>query len=131
MSESNGRDDRGRFAVGYRGGPGRPRREAEPVYVDAIFTAVPVEAWTEIVARAVNDAKAGKDSARAWLSKLLGIDAPRKVTHTDADGQPISFAALLDAAQNVTAPPRSDSRPRPNVVDVEAEIARLEEERKR
>src|SRR5690348_4117814 len=118
MSEPSGRDERGRFAVGYAGGPGRPRSEADPVYVDAIFTAVPVDAWMEIVARAVNDAKDGKGSARAWLSKLMGIDAPRKVTHTDAEGNPISFAALLEAAQNVTAPPRSDSRPRPNVVDV-------------
>jgi hypothetical protein len=131
MSESNGRDRGGRFAVGNQGGPGRPRREVERAYVDASIGAVTIDAWMEVVTRAVNDARDGNGPARAWLSKLLGIDAPRKVTHTDADGEPLTLGAVLSVAQTATAPPRPDPEPRPNVINVEAEIARLEGEQKR
>jgi hypothetical protein len=129
MSESNGRDERGRFATGNQGGPGRPRREVERAYLDASIGVVTIDAWMEVVIRAVNDAKDGNGAARAWLSKLLGIDAPRKVTQTDADGESLTLGAVLSVAQTATAPPRPDPEPRPNVVNVEAEIARREGER--
>jgi hypothetical protein len=128
VSETNGRDRGGRFAAGNLGGPGRPRRDVERAYVDATVAAVPIDAWSEIVSQAVADAKAGDGVARAWLSKVLGIDAPQKVAHTDADGAPLSLATLLAAAHNVVSPPRPETERRPNVVDVDAELARLERE---
>jgi hypothetical protein len=126
VSEANGRDKGGRFAAGNLGGPGRPRREVERAYVDATIAAVPIDAWGEIVTQAVVDAKAGDGVARAWLSKVLGIDAPQKVAHTDADGAPLSLATLLAAAHNVVSPPRPETERRPNVVDVDAELFKLE-----
>lgn len=87
MSEANGRDKNGRFAAGNPGGPGRPRREVERAYVDATTAAVPIDAWTAIVTKAVADAKAGDGVARAWLSKVLGIDGAQKLAGDDAQGE--------------------------------------------
>jgi len=63
---------------GQSGNPkGRPRREIERGYVDATIGGCPVKAWSEIVARAVADAKGGDGKARDWLTRLLlGSDAP-------------------------------------------------------
>jgi hypothetical protein len=128
MSEANGngRDSGGRFTPGNPGGPGRPRREVERAYLDAVVAAVSIQDLTEIVEKAKADAKAGDGVARAWLSKVLGIDAPQKIAATDADGEPLGLALLLAASQHVPAP-RSEPERRANVVvDVNAELARLE-----
>jgi hypothetical protein len=71
-----GRGERGRFAAGNPGGPGRPRRVTERKYLRALVGAVPLKDWREIVRRAVTDAKAGDGQARNWLSKLLCGDDP-------------------------------------------------------
>jgi hypothetical protein len=126
VSDANGRDKGGRFAAGNAGGPGRPRREVERAYVDATIAAVPIDEWGEIVKQAVVDAKAGDGVARAWLSKVLNIDGVQKVAHTDADGAPLSLATLLAAAHSVPTPPRPETERRPNVVDVDAELFKLE-----
>lgn len=68
-----GRGARGRFTRGNPGGPGRPPRLVERHYLQALSEACPVEVWREIVAAAVESAKAGDAQARGWLSKhLLG-----------------------------------------------------------
>ena len=81
MTETTvGHDERGRFAVGNSGGPGRPRRAIEREYLRAVSDAVPLEAWTAIVERAVSDAKDGDDKARNWLAKYVIGDAPIGLT---------------------------------------------------
>lgn len=70
MSE-NGRDQAGRFAAGNPGGPGRPRRAVEREYLAVLGEAVPLDAWRDVVARALADAQAGDAAARNWLSKYL------------------------------------------------------------
>jgi hypothetical protein len=71
-----GRGERGRFADGNPGGPGRPRRATERQYLRALVGAVPLKDWRAIVKRAVEDAKAGDGQARNWLSKHLCGDDP-------------------------------------------------------
>ena len=65
------RDNKGQFAEGNSGGPGRPRRAIERDYLRVLSDACPLETWQEIVERAVSEAKEGDPQARAWLSKYL------------------------------------------------------------
>lgn len=74
MSKTNGRDRGGRFTAGNKGGPGRPRRAFEEGYRTATIATVSIDDWAAIVAKAREQAKAGNDKARAWLTKVLGID---------------------------------------------------------
>jgi len=73
---SNERDENGRFAPGWKGGPGRPPRAVEADYLQAISDVCTPAAWRSIVERAVNDAKSGNWQARAWLAKYLVGEAP-------------------------------------------------------
>jgi|TARA_Y100000310_G_scaffold53034_1_gene48653 hypothetical protein len=66
-----GRDDKGRFAEGNSGGPGRPRRAIERDYLRTLAEACPLETWEVIVVKAVKEAVEGDEKARAWLSKYL------------------------------------------------------------
>lgn len=75
----NGRDKRGRFTPGHAGGPGRPKRDTEREYLDALIGAVSLADWREIVLRAVEDAKDGDKDARAFLAKHL-IGDPLKIS---------------------------------------------------
>ena len=71
MSGEWGRDARGRFAPGWKGGPGRPRREVEDSYLKALCDTVAPGDIVEIAKRAVEDAKKGDSRARDWLSRYL------------------------------------------------------------
>jgi hypothetical protein len=63
-----------RFVKGCAPGPGRPKRQTEAAYLSDDDAACPLEAWSEIVASAVDAAKQGdSQAARSWLTKhLLG-----------------------------------------------------------
>jgi len=75
MAKANGRCDRGKFAPGNPGGPGRPRRAVEREYVAVLSDVVTVDVWRDVVTRAVEDAKAGNARARDWLSRyVLGAE---------------------------------------------------------
>ena len=67
----NDRDEHCRFAEGNAGGPGRPPRRIERDYLRALAGVVDLDAWQEIVQRAVDDARNGDAKARAWLSRHL------------------------------------------------------------
>ena len=62
------RDEKGRFANGNSGGPGRPKQAD---YAKSLRGAVSVEDWSAITSKAVSDAKSGNAKARDWLSKYL------------------------------------------------------------
>lgn len=66
----------GQFLDGNRGGPGRPSRQTELDYLRATSAACSVEDWTQIVARAVTDARAGNAKAREFLAKYVLGSAP-------------------------------------------------------
>lgn len=70
------RDANGRFVKGHVGGPGRPRRPVEQEYLATLNGAVTLDAWREIVQRAIEDAKNGEAKARDWLAKYLLGDSP-------------------------------------------------------
>jgi len=50
------RDSSGRFQVGTAGGPGRPRRQTEAAYMQAMMDEVPLETWRDVVRAAVTAA---------------------------------------------------------------------------
>ncbi|HEV3023438.1 MAG TPA: hypothetical protein VGX76_13280 [Pirellulales bacterium] len=61
-----------------------------------------------------------KIKAQERIDKLLGLEAPQKLEHAGADGQPLTFAALLLASQ---APPAEEtatapSEPMPEPLDI-------------
>ena len=62
------RDIGGRFGKGNRSG-GRPRKEVEDQYLQALRTSISIQDFKKIVTRAVKDAKGGDKSARDWISK--------------------------------------------------------------
>jgi hypothetical protein len=70
MSDEH-RDTNGRFGKGGKGGPGRPRRAIESDYLAKLSEAVPLSVWQEIVAKAVEEAREGDHTARAWLAGYL------------------------------------------------------------
>jgi hypothetical protein len=65
-----------RFKPGNPGGPGRPRRATEQQYLSSMAAVVTIEDWQAITSRAVQDAKAGDNAARTWLSRHLVGDEP-------------------------------------------------------
>jgi hypothetical protein len=68
---SNGRNDKGRYANGNQGGPGRPPLAREKDYLRVTVGGCSVDDWGAIVQRAVKDAKQGDPRARDWLSRHL------------------------------------------------------------
>lgn len=69
--KSPGRTATGQFAKGNPGGPGRPPRHVEVTYMAGLFAACTLDDWTEIVRRAVDDAKQGDAKARDWLASYM------------------------------------------------------------
>lgn len=82
MTDQTGRGPNGKFARGNAGGPGRPRRETEREYLEAISEVVKQADWRRIVRKAKDDAIAGDAKARDWLGKYLIGDAARDDTGT-------------------------------------------------
>jgi hypothetical protein len=85
MSDRNRDPQTGRFAPGWRGGPGRPRRAIEADYLAVLSEAVPMERWRAIVEKAVEQAASGDAKAREWLAGYL---MPRP-----GEGSPLAEAA--------------------------------------
>lgn len=80
---------RGRpFKPGNPGGPGRPKRETERAYLSVMMRLCPPSTWATICERAVQDALAGDDKARAFLARYLlpsgTIDAFMEVDASEA-----------------------------------------------
>ena len=65
--------------------PGPPRRAVEREYLATLSEAVPLDAWREIIAAAVEKAKAGDAKARDWLARYLLGEKPMTLTDLAAD----------------------------------------------
>jgi len=102
-SAMDGRDERGRFAPGNAGGPGRPRRDTERAYLSMLAEACPLERWRAIVQRAVADAAGGDAKAREWLSTyLLGKPAGEAPTlHALAVQEATGYDPVQEAVATV------------------------------
>ncbi len=91
---SNMHDEKGRFAPGNPGGPGRPRRVVERDYVSIVADVCPPERWRRIVERTVTDAEAGDPKAREWLGKHLTGKEPEsllRIARKDAQGKTVEM----------------------------------------
>lgn len=94
----------GHFLPGNPGGPGRGRRSKEEQYLRALTMRVSLEDWSEIIDKAVVDAKFGDDKARRWLSDYL-IGKPTEYVQADvtSGGQVIAFREVV-----AVLPPEAD-----------------------
>lgn len=113
------RGTNGRFTKGNPGGPGRPRREVEQEYRNATLGKVHMTRWRKIVARAVDDAEVGDAKARSWLTDILGLRPPQRISETDPDGNTMTLGRLL-----TTLAERGDREP-DNIINVDEEYERL------
>jgi len=66
-----GRNERGQFAKGCKGGPGSPRRETEENYLKLTVAKTTPDKWAKIVVKAINQAIGGDHRARQWLGDIL------------------------------------------------------------
>ena len=90
------RDDKGRFATGNGGGPGRPKKEREVEYYRIMQTLCTSSDWATIVAKAVEQAKRGDAVARKFLADyLIGPPVERKEISGD-NGGPIILKVVYD-----------------------------------
>jgi hypothetical protein len=90
------RHDNGRFALGNRGGPGRPRRDIEANYLAVLGEAVPIETWGAIVTKAVDQALDGDAQARTWLSNyLIGKPLFQAVEDSAPSGPRVTLNMIL------------------------------------
>jgi molybdenum cofactor biosynthesis enzyme len=65
------------FKPGWKGGPGRPKRQTEREYLDAAIARCTPERWQKIVDKALEQAEKGDATARAWVSAILIGKEPR------------------------------------------------------
>lgn len=71
QSMENGRDTKGRFAAGSKGGPGRPRRAVERDYLVKSSDCISLDDWGQIVKKAVQNAKKGDARAREFVARFV------------------------------------------------------------
>jgi hypothetical protein len=83
MATQPDRAANGRFAPGWRGGPGRPRRATERDYLAALGEAVTIDRWRKIVERAASNAENGDAKARDWLGSYLVGRAQEVIKFSD------------------------------------------------
>lgn len=76
---ADGRNKQGQFVKGYKGGPGRPKRNYEERYIRWMSRRVKKKDWDMIVDVAIANAKAGNSKARQWLSDYLIGKPPQQV----------------------------------------------------
>lgn len=102
-----GRDDRGRFAPGNSGGPGRPKRAVELEYIKALADTVTLDDWRAVCQSALEAAKAGDAKAREWLAGyLIGAKAKTlsELAYYEALG--IDGATLVEASVRQVVDPK-------------------------
>ena len=101
------RNEQGRFMVGNRYGKGRPPRATEAGYLAVLMEACDLDTWRNVVNRAIEDAQAGDDKARAWLANyLLGAPGAKAPTTTNVIIQQLlgDDPALELAAERLAKP---------------------------
>ena len=104
------RNPQGRFQPGTKGGPGRPPRATEENYLLALVDACPLETWTEIVQKAVTDAREGDDRSRAWLASYL-LGSPKGSAPSPSTalvGRLLGTDKVLESAARILAKPELD-----------------------
>jgi hypothetical protein len=88
------RDEKGKFAKGNGGGPGRKPRQTEQRYFELLRDSVSETDWKEIITKAVTDAKRGDSVARKFLADYIIGPPVEKKEITGADGDSIIVTLL-------------------------------------
>jgi len=110
------RDEKGRFAQGNAGGPGRPARAREEAYLRVITEVVKLDDWRKVVVAAVQDATLGEDGqtrerGRRWLGDyILGRPRQTFLVNKDAGADSTEFEHLSDEElERIANEPGSDA----------------------
>ena len=86
MKNRKDRDSKGRFLQGAKSpSPGRPPRRVEEQYLAATIGGCSLDDWSEIVAKAVQDAREGNRYARDFLARYLLPESALKVLLAPAE----------------------------------------------
>ncbi len=108
--EPNGRDSNGRFAPGNSGSSGRPAGPRnQQAYLNAMRDGVSLEDWAAIVAKAVDDAKAGNRHARSFLARHLLPPPVAKLALTVPTGEQSASAPWDEPAMQAFVTGLSDA----------------------
>ena len=101
----------GTFALGHAGGPGRPKRSTEENYLQVLSEQVTLKDWTEVVQRALDDAKNGDNRARDWLGTyLMGDKPPAMLLKPEPTIDAVALAAELRKDRDYVRYCRAKSR---------------------
>lgn len=89
----------GKFLPGCKGGPGRKPVESERRYLITLGERLSIDRWASIIDRAIDEAEAGSESAREWLSKWA-LGKPGSLSLEDLlrvrQGSPTARSVLED-----------------------------------
>jgi hypothetical protein len=99
--ETAGRDAKGRFLPGHKGGPGRPPRATEAEYLDALKASVPLDRWQRVIEAALQQAEQGDPKARDWLAKYL---LPKEADPAQTDDAPAPVKVEVHVVDARVAP---------------------------
>lgn len=95
---ANQRDDRGRFAPGNKGGPGRPPLSDELALIEGIRQAVTAERVAEVMdklfAMGMNKRYPNVRALELWLSYAIG--KPQNKIDVTSDGEPIQRISMIE-----------------------------------
>jgi hypothetical protein len=107
---STDRNANGRFAAGWHGGPGRPRRSVEAQYLTTLRESVPLETWSKVCEAAVAQAVGGDAKAREWLSSYLVGRPLQAVAVEEPQGPRLSLWDLLAAIREAVPDGEAQAR---------------------
>lgn len=86
------RDEKGRFVPGQSGNPnGRLPQPREKRFYEITLSACTFDDWTEIVKKAVAQAKRGDPTARKWLSDYIIGPPTQRQEVTGAGGEALTI----------------------------------------
>ena len=117
-----GRDAHGRWIQGQTGNTaGRPRRDIERKYLDAMMTKVSIEDWAGITAKAVAQSLNGDAKAREWLARYLLGDPIHIHEYLFAKQEDVTIRVVFEGGGRPQLPP-GEVEAEYEVLDVSDEV---------
>ncbi len=83
-----------RFQPGNPGGPGRPKKETERAYLDAVLRALPPEQVVDVLHGLLTDAKSWRARFSA-VELILAYGLGKPVQRTESEGSGVIEEAML------------------------------------
>ncbi len=85
------RDQKGKFAKGWKGGPGRPKKAKDQRYYEILQKKLTFKKWEQILDTAIEQAIEGDKEARKFLAGYAMGEPDRYLELGGPDGQGITF----------------------------------------